>query len=122
MYYFYHPSYYHPPVYHPGYYPNYRQMPPVDPNLLYQSANETKKLMEDASTVLDKLADSKEFDTELMYAAQASDYEEVERLIHSLGITSNVNVQFNPDGLRLEFQSQVTSLDCCHLTITLRWR
>lgn len=99
-----------------------RQYPPVDPNLLYQSANETKKLMKDASVVLQKLSESKEFDEKLMYAAQASDMEEVNRLIDSIGVTSKINIHFNPDGLRLTFSSQVSSTDCCRLVIALRWR
>lgn len=116
-----HVYYWYPHYYQPYYVPC-RQYPPVDPNLLYQSANETKKLMKEASIVLDKLADSKDFDTKLMYAAQASDLEEVNRLIASIGITSKVDVSYNPDGLRLTFSSQVSSTDCCRLVIALRWR
>ena len=41
--------------------------------------------MKEASLVLDKLADSKEFDKKLMTAAQASQNEEVMRLIRSKG-------------------------------------
>lgn len=78
--------------------------------------------MNEASMVLDKLSESKEFDAELMYAAQASDIEEVNRLIHSIGVTSEVDVNYNPDGLRLEFYSKVENMDCCHLFISLRWR
>ncbi|MFD2924411.1 hypothetical protein [Halobacillus naozhouensis] len=121
MYYLHHPTYYYPCYPHPGGWP-IRQLPNVDPNLLYQSANESKKLMKDASMVLNKLSDSKEFDAELMYAAQASDLEEVQRLIHSIGVTSDVDIQYNPDGLRLEFRSEVANMDCCRLYIALRWR
>ncbi|WP_209121090.1 hypothetical protein [Alkalihalobacillus sp. BA299] len=71
--------------------------------------------------VLDKLSESKEFDAELMYAAQASDIEEVKWLIHSIGVTSEVDIHFNPDGLRLEFKSQIQTIDCCKLTIAMRW-
>ncbi|WP_243291924.1 hypothetical protein [Bacillus sp. FJAT-47783] len=121
MYYLYHPSYYYLPYSPTTYIPN-RQYPAVDPNLLYKSANEAKKLMKEASTVLNKLSESKEFDAELMYAAQASDIKEVKRLIHSIGVTSNVDVHYNPDGLRLEFTSKVENFDCCRLLIALRWR
>jgi hypothetical protein len=122
MYPYYQPSYSYPPFGHPSYYPHYRQLPPVDASLLYQSANATKKLMVDASAVLNQLATSKKFDAELMYAAQASDIKEVKRLIHSIGIVSEVDLDFNPDGLHLEFFSKVEPLDCCKLSITLRWR
>ncbi|MFD1039634.1 hypothetical protein ACFQ3N_14690 [Virgibacillus byunsanensis] len=121
MYYLIYPGYFHSPYWHNTYTP-YRQHQPVDPELLYESANESKKLMEDASKVLEKLSQSKEFDTKLMYAAQVSDTEEVERLIHSLGVTSEVNVNYNPDGLRLEFKSKVKEIDCCRLVVSLRWR
>lgn len=121
MYYLYNPYYYHPTYYYPAYWPT-RNYPAVDANLLYQSANESKKLMKEASRVLDKLAESKEFDAELMYAAQASDIEEVKHLIHSIGVTSDVDVTYNPDGLRLEFRSKVANIDCCKLLIVLRWR
>ncbi|WP_112180774.1 MULTISPECIES: hypothetical protein [Paraliobacillus] len=125
MYYVYQPGYY--------YYPDYmfdrpydqsirQQFPPINPNLLYQSANETRRLMKDANMVLDKLSNSKEFNTELMYAAQSSNKKEVNRLINSLGLASDVTIDFNPDGLHLEFKSQVESKECCHLKIALRWR
>ncbi|WP_077324895.1 hypothetical protein [Virgibacillus siamensis] len=99
-----------------------QQLPDVDASLLFESAKETKSLMEDASIVLDKLADSEEFDTELMYAAQASDIDEVRRLIHTLGITSSTDVDYNPDGLNISFNSKINELDCCRLRIALRWR
>ncbi|WP_164669724.1 hypothetical protein [Virgibacillus doumboii] len=57
-----------------------------------------------------------------MNAAQASDEAEVERLIHSLGITSDLDIHYDPDGLRLTFMSQVENTDCCILTVSLRWR
>lgn len=121
MSYLYHPGYYYLPYGHTPYLP-IRQYPTVDPNLLYQSANESKKLMKEASMVLNKLSESKEFDAELMYAAQVSDIEEVKRLIHSIGVTSDIDINYNPDGLRLEFTSKVGNMDCCRLFIALRWR
>ncbi|MFC3039962.1 hypothetical protein ACFOGI_06825 [Virgibacillus xinjiangensis] len=120
MYYCCHPYRYCPRygyAYHPV-----RQLPPVDSELFYQSANEMKLLMEEVSLVLDRLAESKEFDTAVMHAAQASDQEEVQRLIESTGITSKVDVMFNPDNIRLEFTSKVGGEDCCHISIALRWR
>lgn len=96
--------------------------PPVDPELLYESANQSNKLMKEASMVLDKLASSKEFGARLMDVAQQSNTKEVERLIHSVGITSDVEITYNPDGLELMFKSKVKNLDCCKLSISLRWR
>lgn len=96
--------------------------PAVNPNLLYESARESRKLMAEASVVLDKLATSIEFDSQLMAAAQRSDDQEVDRLIRSLGITSDVDATYNPDGLRLEFKSSVADQECCRLLVALRWR
>ncbi|WP_338451013.1 hypothetical protein R4Z09_03580 [Niallia oryzisoli] len=52
-----------------------------------------------------------------LYAAETSDIEEV-----FIGVTSDVDIRYNPDALRLEFTSKVVDLDCCRLLITLRWR
>lgn len=94
--------------------------PPVDADLLNQSANETKKLMAEASMVLNKFATSKEFGEKIMDSAQRSNMEEVKRLISSVGVKSDVKIKYNPDGLHLEFNSKLA--DCCRLEIVLRWR
>ncbi|WP_373895753.1 hypothetical protein [Virgibacillus sp. CBA3643] len=122
MYYVYPPGYYYSPYYYHAAWP-VRQYPAVDPELFQKSANETKKLMNDANVILDKLGESKEFNAQLMEAAQVSDQEEVNRLIHSLDIATEVDASFNPDNLRLEFRSQApdTGLQCCRLLIALRW-
>lgn len=78
--------------------------------------------MKEASLVLNKLADSKEFDKQLMTAAQASQTEEVKRLIQSIGITSDVDVSYTPDGIRMEFSSEHQGYECCQLQIALRWK
>lgn len=122
MYYMYNPYFYYTPHYQTAYWP-VRQYPNVDSKLLTESATETKGLMEEASIVLDNLANSKEFGTELMNAAQASDNKKVKHLIHSIeGVSSEINVNYTPDGLRLEFNSKVSQMDCCQLTVSLRWR
>lgn len=108
--------------YHTAPYWNARQYPPVNPDLFYQSANETKRLMIDAGKVLDKLANSKEFGAELMNAAQLSDSGKVKELINTLEIDSDVEVDYNPDNLRLEFRSQLEGTECCRLLLALRWR
>jgi hypothetical protein len=117
--YYYYPVYVYPV--HP--YPNqvHRQFPDVNTGYLHQSAQETRTLMKEASIVLDQFADSEEFSKKVMESAQKSNMDEVERLIKSLGITSEINVNFNPDGLRLEFISKVEDSECCRLTVALRW-
>jgi hypothetical protein len=110
---------------YPGY-PNQqhinRQFPKVDAGLLHESANETRKLMKEVSIVLDRFATSTEFDKQVMTAAQASNMAEVKRLIKSIGITSDVDVQYNPDELRMVFTSKAANTECCKLTVALRWR
>jgi hypothetical protein len=119
LYYFHQLGYYQYPYSHFAHWPT-RQYPHVDPKLLYQSANHTKKLMADASQVLSRLSLSKEFDAKLMFAAEQSDIKEVRRLIQSIGVKSDVDIHYNPDGLRLEFSSKAA--DCCRLLVSLRWR
>lgn len=126
-YYPYQPHYYpQPGLYQqpdfPHVYGQQRQVQPIDSSILYQSANQTKKLMKDANLVLNKLAQSKEFDAKLMYAAQASHTEEVKRLIRSIGVTSDIAVHYTPDELRLEFKSVLAGEECCKVMIALRWR
>ncbi len=78
--------------------------------------------MNDASIVLNQLADSVEFGEAVMSAAQESNEEEVKRLIQSTGISSDVDISFNPDNIRMEFKSQVDGDECCQLQISVRWR
>ncbi|MFD1738496.1 hypothetical protein ACFSCX_18400 [Bacillus salitolerans] len=99
-----------------------REFPEVDVTLFNESANAFKRLMRDASIVLDALAGSKHFDFELMSAAQVSDKKKVDQLIQSTGIKSKVDTTYNPDGITLNFQESVKNTECCKLTMKLRWR
>lgn len=98
-----------------------RPYPDVDPTLFNQSAIAMQTLMKDASILLNKLAESKEFDSKIMKAAQQSNSKAVDELIKSTGIQSTVNTSFNPDGIQLKLSSKAGGTECCHLTITLRW-
>ncbi|MFD2214459.1 hypothetical protein [Metabacillus endolithicus] len=98
-----------------------RQYPEVDPTLLEQSAKSMQKLMKEASLVLNKLADSKDFATKVMSAAQQSNKQEVDKLIQSTGIKSKVNTTFSPDGINMKLSSAIGGAECCYLTIALRW-
>jgi hypothetical protein len=80
-----------------------------------------QQLMKEASNILQKLADSKEFASEVMSAAQEGNKEKVSQLLESTGVHSGVEVGFNPDGINLNMTSEVEGKDCCHLTITLKW-
>lgn len=96
--------------------------PPVNSDYFNESAKSSRKLLSEASLLLNHLATSKEFGNKVMTAAQRSDTAEVTRLIRSLGITTNVVIRYNPDGFHIEFVSQVKNIDCCRLTVALRWR
>lgn len=116
-----------PPHYYPQH--NYnqsnahivRQYPAVDPTVFNESAVAFQKLLKEASIVLNKLADSKDFAGEVMSAAQESNMQKVEELIESTGVHSKVDVSYNPDGIRLEMKNKVEDTDCCHLTMALKW-
>ncbi|MDX8360186.1 hypothetical protein [Cytobacillus sp. IB215316] len=101
---------------------NNRQFPPVDTTMFSKSAKEMQKLMSEAALVLNKIAYSKEFAHQVMTAAQESQLNKVEQLIKSTGITSEVECSFNPDGITITFILATSEIDCCHLSIILRWR
>ncbi|MEH7237252.1 hypothetical protein [Bacillus sp. JJ1562] len=109
---------------HGSYYPytDYRKLPDVDPTLFKESAEEMRILMKDASLILAKLADSKDFAKKVMAAAQASNDKEVDRLLKTTGIQSKVKATFNPDGLNLKLEASVAGSKSSQLTIALRWR
>jgi hypothetical protein len=97
------------------------EYPDVDATLFNKSAATFRQLIRDASTVLDRLADSKHFAHEVMSAAQISNTSKVEELIQSTGVKSKVDTTFNPDGITMVFQDKVDDTDCCKLTMTIRW-
>jgi hypothetical protein len=99
-----------------------RNQKDVDVTVFSESLVAYKQLLRDASNVLDHLADSKPFATQVMGAAQISNQKEVERLIHSLGVKSNFEVTYNPDGIHLKFWSDVKGSECCKLDMAIRWR
>ncbi|GAB3792439.1 hypothetical protein [Virgibacillus kimchii] len=121
MYFYYHYFY---PWYDSMHYFPVRQYPPVDPDMFFDSANAMTSLMNDAARVLDKIAGSKPFAEQIMTAAQASDKEEVERLIGTVGVDSELDINFNPNSLRLEFKEETkeSEMACCRLLLTLRWQ
>lgn len=109
-----------PVSYYP--YPSIRKFPEVDPTLFKESAEEMRILMRDASHILAKLAESKDFAKKVMAAAQASNDKEVDRLLKTTGIQSHVKATFNPDGLNLQLEASVGGSKSSLLTIALRWR
>ncbi|RSK28414.1 hypothetical protein EJF36_16925 [Bacillus sp. HMF5848] len=113
-----------PIIYNWSYPPQFRaySYPEVNPDLFNQSAIAMQKLMKEASLVLKKIADSKQFAMKLMSAAQESNLAQVDELIKSTGISSKVDTSYTPDGIKLKLSSKAGDTDCCHLTISMRWR
>ncbi|MFG6115442.1 hypothetical protein ACGTN9_09645 [Halobacillus sp. MO56] len=126
------PIYYpYVPYYQSGYgylpyvpvrYPQEPVYPPVDSAMFSDSAAAMEKLLDEASLVLRRLAESETFAHDVMAAAQVNDMKKVDALLKSTGIHSGVQTKVNPDGLNLQLSSEVEGVDCCHLTIALRWR
>ena len=97
----------------------YRPYPEVDATMFTESAHEMQKLMKEASLVLDRLAESKDFAAAVMNAAQESDQHKVNELLKTAGLHTKVDVTYNPDGINLKL---IEDKNCCNLTIALRWR
>lgn len=96
--------------------------PPVKPKQFMESADKMIPLLDDAKTIMDKVTQSKDYSTRLMNAAQQSNMNELNRLIKSTGVSSTPGIHFNPDGFTLVFSNKTADLECCHLTIILRWK
>ncbi|WP_017753465.1 hypothetical protein [Calidifontibacillus oryziterrae] len=140
-YYYNHPNYYRCDFNYPNFSPlpysyySYQEMakdnldkknrlakyPEVDVTMFSESAIAFKTLLQEASVILNHLADSKEFAKKVMEAAQTSNIKEVDRLILSTGIKSNFKTTFNPDGLHLHLWSEVEGTECCKLDLAIRW-
>ncbi|OQP07423.1 hypothetical protein B1690_02510 [Geobacillus sp. 46C-IIa] len=98
-----------------------RPYPPVDPAIFSQSAATAQTLMNDAGVILKRLAESRSFAASVMSAAQEGKTDEVKRLLRSLGIRSQTEVYFNPDGIRLTLSPPPGAFPCCQLVVGLRW-
>lgn len=85
------------------------------------SAKYMQSLMKDASVLLERMADSREFARKLMSAAQESKQQLVNDQIKNTGIQNIPNVSFTPDGLKLTFSTNVDSVNCRNLTLSIRW-
>lgn len=111
------------PFYYQTNYSNYylRPFQEVNPQLFMTSAKYMQSLMKDASVLLERMADSKEFAKQLMSNAQESKQKLVENQIKHTGIQNIPVVSYTPDGLRLVFSRDIDTMNCCNLTLTVRW-
>ncbi|MDY0396161.1 hypothetical protein ACFSMW_02640 [Virgibacillus halophilus] len=98
------------------------QYPPVDINVFSKSAASFQTLMKDAELFVKRVSTSSTFAREIMNAAQQGDKPKVQSLVSSTGITEKVDVQYNPDQLRISLTSKAEQPECCKLTLAFRWR
>lgn len=100
---------------------SFRQYPTVDPTKFMSSAKEMEIIMHDASTLLTKMATSRQFSFEFMSAAQEGKQDKIQSMLKSTGVKRIPKVSYTPDGLHLIFESENVHLNCCQLTLKLRW-
>lgn len=113
--------YYYPAIYHPYYPYYYRQYPSVNPTMFMSSAVQMQTIMKDASLLLNQMASSKQFSSDLMGAAQESKMQVVTEMIKGTGVVTMPNISYTPDGLKLIFSTKADDVECCNLTLKLRW-
>ncbi|WP_284139368.1 MULTISPECIES: hypothetical protein [unclassified Virgibacillus] len=119
------PIYVHPLSFaypHDAYIPSTRQYPPVDPTIFSKSAQSFEPLMVDAKRIVEKISVSTDFARDVMKAAQESDKKTVQRLIKSTGISSRSVIDYNPDGINIRLEADIGEVECCKLTMAIRWR
>ena len=98
-----------------------RQYPPVDTEQLENSVTRFQELIKEADLLIDHLAHSTEFATELMSAAQSSNKERVIALIREAGVSIHITTTFTPTGIRIILDNSEAEGGCCDLMIALRW-
>lgn len=105
------------PVNHPN---HYRQQ--LDPTLFMTSANDSQLLLNDALTIVRKISTDQNFARKIMEAARESKFSVVESLIASIGVSSIVDIWFNPDGMRIELPTNPQDKGKAMLKLSLIWQ
>lgn len=96
--------------------------PPVDFTLFEQSLLAYQTLMQHGNIVINYLTSSTDIMYQLMYAAQASDFDEVDRIIRASGVPTIVDTSFTPTGVTFTLFADAPGVPrCCTLTMQLRW-
>ena len=98
-----------------------RHYPQVDTSQFENSVTRFQKLIKEADLLINRLASSREFATQLMSAAQKSDKNKVNQLIRSTGVTIKIKTTFTPTGIRIILDNSEVEGGCCDLMIALRW-
>ncbi|MCG7346017.1 hypothetical protein MHZ92_18040 [Sporosarcina sp. ACRSL] len=97
------------------------QFPPVNIRKFDVSAHRFKEVMDQANRFIGALIASDDFARRLMDAAQQSNQREVERLVRSTGVTIKYQINYTPDGLRIDFTNRDAEHSCCTLRMALNW-
>jgi hypothetical protein len=100
---------------------NTRPFPEVSATLFKTSALKSIALMKDANIVMSQITSSSSFSKDLMSAAQQSNTKEVERMIRATGIKRMPKIDYNPDGITMNFTDYAGEKECCHIITQLRW-
>ncbi|MFC4323481.1 hypothetical protein [Litchfieldia salsa] len=98
-----------------------RPYPPVDTTMFQKSAQASQKLIEESGLIFKRISSSEEYAKEIMSAAQQSNSNEVKRLIQSVGVTSPLTISFTPDGIKIVLSASTEQIECCKLSLSLKW-
>ncbi|MDM5299320.1 inner spore coat protein [Bacillus pumilus] len=90
--------------------------PPVDAHSFQRAAKESMRLVADASLITQQISSSLAFAQRIMRAAEHSDTASVIRILKQIGVKSNVDIRFSPEGIRI-----FLSLTSSRLLLLLRW-
>lgn len=102
--------------YHPRFYPYYRSYPPVDAEQFTSSANHMDEVLKEGQQISRKVKTSPSFATSLMSAAQQSKESEVEQLLRTIDINSEMEVSFTPDALSIRLKRAD-----CKVRLVYKW-
>ncbi|MBM7704627.1 hypothetical protein [Metabacillus iocasae] len=93
----------------------------MDTSTFKRSLKIMPKALADVSLFVEKMNGQKDLPYKMKEAAQQSNKNEVQRLIKSTGVQSDVDVSFNPDNIRILFLFNRDDFDCCHITLAIKW-
>ncbi|MDL4842537.1 hypothetical protein [Aquibacillus rhizosphaerae] len=95
--------------------------PEVNTQQLKKSAKAFQPLMKDANIIIESFATEETFAYKVMSAAQKSETAKIKEYIKELGVTRDVEIKYNPDGIRLRLVNHSDNIECCKLSVSLQW-
>ncbi|MGX9290591.1 inner spore coat protein [Bacillus sp. A015] len=90
--------------------------PPVDAHPFQRSAKESARLVADASLITQQISSSLSFAKRMMEAAERADTTSVIRMLKQIGVKSNIDIRFSPEGIRIYL-----SMTSSRLFLLLQW-